>query len=412
MSDSHNATAFEQRARTLRSEFLGTERWAYFDVAARGLLPRCSRDAVDAYFETLTMDGGDKAAMFATVTSARSRFAQLIGAAPHEIAITKNVSEGINIIATAFPWKRGDKVVLCTEREHPNNIYIWMHLAKRYGIEISEIESRNGYIHVEDVIDAFDENTKMVTVSSVSFHPGLRVDLDTLAKACAERNIFLLVDGVQSAGIQHLDVSKTPVDAIAVSTQKGLLGLYGMGFLYCRNDWAERLEPVYLARFGVDLGDAHEAAVGSDSYRLMKGALRFDLGNYNFAGATAVDRSLQMILELGTEAIEKHVVSVTKRLAKGFAEYGLPVIGWPYGPHFVNMVTLSPDDDNPEFNMRLAEALTKEGIKFSIRRNALRFSSHFYNTHDEAERVIDTVRRFLRINAVRHTRPDVLTKGS
>jgi len=293
--------------------------------------------------------------------------------------------------------------VLCVEREHPNNIYIWMHLAKRYGIKITPVESRNGYIHAEDVLAVLDEKTRMVSVSSVSFHPGLRIDLDAVSAVCERRNIFLLVDGVQSAGIQHFDMRQTPISAMAVSTQKGLLGLYGMGFLYCRADWAERLEPVYLARFGVDLGDAHEAAVNTDHYQLMKGALRFDLGNYNFAGAAAVDRSLQMILELGTQNIEQHTTAVTKRLAEGLADYGLPVVGWPYGLQFANMVTISPDDTAPEFNNRLGDALTQEGIKFSVRRNALRFSSHFYNTHDDADRVIDAVRRFLRINADRHT---------
>jgi cysteine desulfurase/selenocysteine lyase len=394
---------FEERVKPLRTEFPGVERWAYFDVAARGLLPRRSRKAVDAYLDSLMNDGGDKAAMFEMVESARRGFAQLIGAESHEIAITKNVSEGINIIATAFPWKRGDKVVLCAEREHPNNVYIWMHLAKRHGIEITLVESRNGYIHAEDVIDALDAQTRMVTVSSVSFHPGLRIDLDAVASACTSCGVFLLVDAVQSAGIQHIDVARTSIDAMAVSTQKGLLGLYGMGFLYCRNHWAEQLEPTYLARFGVDLGDAHEAAVDASSYRLMRGAHRFDLGNYNFAGATAVDASLQMLLEIGTEAIEPHVVSVTKRLAEGLAECGLLVAGWPYGPHFANMVTIEPRDDDPDFNAKLSEALVGDGVKFAIRRNALRFSSHFYNTHEEADRVIDAVRRFLRINATRRT---------
>jgi selenocysteine lyase/cysteine desulfurase len=131
----------------------------------------------------------------------------------------------------------------------------------------------------------------------------------------------------------------------------------------------------------------------------MKGAHRFDLGNYNFAGAAAVNPSLQMLLEIGTGSIEQHVMSVTKRLAVGLAECGLSVAGWPYGPQFANKVTIEPREDDPDFTVRLGEALTREGIKFAVRRNALRFSSHFYNTHADADRVIDTTRRFLRINA-------------
>ena len=125
-----------QTLQSVRDQFPGTQRWSYFDVAARGLLPRPSREAVDRYLDSLMSDGGDKAQMFAIVESARTRFANLIGAEPDEIAITKNVSEGLNIIATAYPWTSGDKIVLCPDREHPNNLYIWQHLARRHGIEV------------------------------------------------------------------------------------------------------------------------------------------------------------------------------------------------------------------------------------------------------------------------------------
>jgi selenocysteine lyase/cysteine desulfurase len=384
---------------SFRDAFPGVGRWAYFDVAARGLLPRPSREAVDHYFESLTYDGGDKAEMFRVVESARTRFATLIGAQPDEIAITKNVSEGINIIATAYPWRAGDKVVLCAEREHPNNVYVWHHLARRQGIEVAMVPSRDGHIAADDLIAALDDRTRMVSVSSVSFHPGLRTDIDAVAEACVERDILLLVDGVQSVGVSHLDVSRTRLDALAVSTQKGLLGLYGLGFLYCRRARAERLDPAYLARFGVDLGSAHEADVGAPDYALMPGARRFDLGNYNFAGATAVDKSLELLLGIGTRVIERHVTALTRRLVEGLCEAGLPVIGAPFGPHFANMATVAPHPDDADFNVRLEQALVAERVKLSIRRGALRFSSHCYNTVDEVDHVIDVVRRSVRLNS-------------
>ena len=239
----------------------------------------------------------------------------------------------------------------------------------------------------------------MVSVSSVSFHPGLRTDIDALADACERRDILLLVDGVQSVGVSHLDVNRTKLDALAVSTQKGLLALYGFGFLYCRRKWADRLEPAYLARFGVDLGNAHEADGAISAYRLMPGARRFDLGNYNFAGAAAVDKSLEMLLDIGTQTIESHVVALTQRLVEGLTEAGLAVVGAPYGAHFANIVTVASQPDDAEFNVRLEKALADEKVKLSIRRNALRFSSHCYNTPDEVDLVTDVVRRFMRLNS-------------
>lgn len=390
--------------RSVRDHFPGTQHWAYFDVAARGLLPVPARQAVERYFDSLSLHGGDKAEMFKVVESARAKFARLIGAEADEIAITKNVSEGLNIIATAYPWKRGDKVIICAEREHPNNIYIWQHLARRYGVEIVVVSSRDDQIVAQDLIDKIDARTCMISVSSVSFHPGLRTDIDALGEACADKGVLLLVDGVQSVGVSHVDVNRTKLDALAVSTQKGLLGLYGLGFLYVRRAWADRLEPAYLARFGVDLGDAHEADGGISAYRLMSAARRFDLGNYNYTGATAVNRSLDLILDLGTEAIERHVHSLTQRMVEGFFEAGLPVLGAPFGLHFANMVTVPPNAEDPDFNVRLEQALANEKVKLSIRRNALRFSSHCYNTAEEVDTVVDAVRRFLRLNSKARTR--------
>ncbi len=383
----------------VRDQFPGTQSWAYFDVAARALLPSSTREAVNGYLDSLMTDGGNKPEMFRVVESARSRFAELIGAELDEIAITKNVSEGLNIIATAYPWKWRDRLVVCAEREHPNNLYIWQHLAHRYGIEILTVKSRDGRIAAEDLVAVFDSQTRMVTVSSISFHPGLRTDLDLLANECSARGILLLVDAVQSVGISHLDVRKTKIDALSVSTQKGLLGLYGFGFLYCRRHWAERLEPAYLARFGVDLGNAHEAEGGVADFKLMPAARRFDLGNYNFAGATAVNKSLEIILGIGTERIERHVTELSRRLVEGLVGTGLPVIGAPFGSNFANIVTVAPKEGDPEFNERLEKALASERIRLSVRRNALRFSSHCYNTSDEVDRIIDCVRRFVRLNS-------------
>src|SRR5262245_63897995 len=166
----------------------------------------------------------------------------------------------------------------------------------------------------EYLIAAVDHRTSVVTRCEVSFSPGLRVDLAPIGKFTRARDIFFLVDGAQSAGIVHTDVEAVGIDGLAVSTQKGLLGIYGMGFLYCRQSWAERLNPVYLARFGVDLGATHEAARGGDDFRLWPDARRFDVGNYNFAAAAGVEVSLALLDRIGSRNIEAEATRLAGRL--------------------------------------------------------------------------------------------------
>src|SRR6185312_5304436 len=128
----------------IAAEFPGLAGGPYLDTAARGLLPRSAHAAITASLESSLMGTADKSAMFATVERARERFAKLINALPAEIAITKNVSEGLNIIGGALDWRRGDNVVLCRELEHPNNIFPWANLKQRLGVEIRDVGARDG----------------------------------------------------------------------------------------------------------------------------------------------------------------------------------------------------------------------------------------------------------------------------
>jgi len=385
---------------TARAEFPGTERLTYMNVSARGLTPQRSRDAVDTMMDGMQSGNVDKAAMFDLIERTRDGYAKLINASADEISFMKNVSEGLNVIIAAFPWKRGDNVVLCQDLEHPNNVYPWRHLGRRFGVEIRSVSPRNGAIPSDEILAQIDGNTRMVTASSVTFAPGFRTDLAPIGAVCRDKEILFLVDGVQSVGILNTDVEALNIDAMAVSTQKGLLGLYGMGFLYCRADWAERLTPAYLARFGVDLGGsgAHEASLGDDDYRLMPAARRFDLGNYNYTGVAAVEASIGMMHELGPQAIEDHTVGLAHEFARGMIDLGMPVCGGEPGSHLGSIIPVGKigegqhdTTDDPAMSS-LHDHLMENDVQLSIRRGILRFSLHFYNNSDDVDQVLDLTR--------------------
>ena len=383
-----------------RANYPALERWTYMDLAGRGVLSRGVRAAVDAQLDERMFNGGDKEKFFALTERARGKFAQLINAEPDESAYTKNISDGLNMIATGIDWKDGDNVIVCPELEHPNNVYPWLNLRKR-GLEVRTVKPRAGHIPVDEIASRMDARTRVATVSTVTFAPGFRTDVDALGRACREHGVLFLVDGAQSVGVLHTDVKKSNIDALAVSTQKGLLGLYGMGFLYCRREWAEKLQPAYLARFGVDLGDAHEASLGTDAFKLMPAARRFDLGNYNFVGAAAVDAALSEVLGHGTPLVERYVTQLGHTLAQGLLDLGLPVSGGKPGPHLAHIVTVGTMGDNhygsddERFN-RLYAWLGENRVKLSIRRGVLRFSLHLYNNMDDVARVLELTREFLK----------------
>jgi selenocysteine lyase/cysteine desulfurase len=369
----------------------------YFSICDSTVLARPVRVAIDKFLDQVTFWREPRSVRDAVVSSTRSKFARLISAAPEEIAIVKNVSEGINAIATAIDWRTGDNVVLCAELEHPNNVIPWLHL-QRFGVEVRAVEHLNGAIDPRAVVEAIDERTRVVTCSSVTFSPGLRTDLAPIGRICRERGVFFLVDAVQSVGILTTDVTNECIDGLVVSTAKGLLGLYGMGFLYCRRDWVTRLVPAYLSRPAVNLPPDKYSEMTQLTYDIHSDARRFEVGSIDYASCYAADAALDLLLGLGPEIIEDHVLQLSSRLRHGLAELGLEVTGCNLGDRPSHIVTVGRlgngghEVTNDPWLAAISRTLASAGVVHTIRRGMLRFALHIFNTEQEVDTVIDLVR--------------------
>jgi cysteine desulfurase/selenocysteine lyase len=386
-----------------RELFPGTRDQVYLDVSLNGLMPLPAREAAMAHLDQRVMGRAVKAELHAQAERVRSQVAGLVGAEPEEIAITKNVSEGLNLFASCLPWLPGDNVVLCPELEHPNNVFLWYNLRQTRGVEVREVPPRDGHIPVDRMVEAMDHRTRLATVSHVTFSPGFITDVATLCREARARGVLTLVDSAQSAGSIRTDAKALGVDALALGTQKSLLAFYGLGFLFIRRGLADTMNPIHVARYGMDLGpDAHETAIGPGELSFKPGALRFELSNYNYVGLAAVEASLGLIHDLGMDRIEGHVRGLAARLASGFLELGLPVAGGPPGPHLAHIVAVGEsgggrhdEADDPAMN-RLYEHFTRHGVRHSIRRGVLRMSVGLYNSLDDVDRVVELARAWLR----------------
>ncbi|WP_287177976.1 aminotransferase class V-fold PLP-dependent enzyme [Mesorhizobium sp.] len=385
----------------LRQEFPAIESAIYMDVANQGLISRTTRRSMDQHLDNRLNGLNDEEKMMELVERTRSRFAKFIAAEKDEIAVTKNASEGINIIGNAIAWRPGDNIVLCRELEHANNILPWLQIRDKHRIELRIVEADSGAIPSDALSKAIDSRTRIATVSTVTMVPGFKTVMEPVTEACKRVGAFLLADASQSVGILDTDIARLGVDGLVASSYKGLMGLYGLGFLYCRQEWADRLSPAYLARFSVDLGDAPESAPIFDSIKLRAGAPRFEIGHYNFPGVIAVYTSIGQLMEIGTPAIEQSVTSVARRLASGLLDLGLPVCGGAPGDHTGSIVALGYPETlagSRQADSRihsLHEHLSKNKVIVSARRGMLRFSLHLYNTADEADQVVAVAKNWL-----------------
>lgn len=390
------------RFSAVRDSFAGAAAGPYLDVSARSLLYCGARSALDGYLDANAQGRLNKSEMFAAVEKTRSLYARLIGADADEIAFARNVTDAIATFATSLPWETGDNVVVCEALEHPANLLPWYGLRPRFGVNVKTVAPVEGRIPLDGILAAIDERTRAVAVSSVTFAPGFRFRVAALGAECRRKGVLLSVDGAQSVGSIDTDVAALNVDALAASTQKALMGLYGLGFLYVRRPVAESLDPIFLSRFGIAT-EGHEASVGNPAqYKLANGARRFDVGNFNFPAAIAVGRSLELLHELGMKNVESYVCGLANKLAVGFIEAGLPVFGGKPGPDGSHIVAvgrslgLEHDAAGDERMRDLYAYLSANNVRLSIRRDLLRFSLHIYNDEGDVARVVELVRRWNR----------------
>jgi cysteine desulfurase / selenocysteine lyase len=404
-------TKNNERFAAIRRHFAGTRRGPYTDVAARGLMSDASRAALERHLDDATEGTIDKKALFAQVEKTRGLFAALIGSAPENVAYTRNVTDGIATFAASLDWREGDSVVLCEELEHPANIYPWYGISRKFGVTIKNVAQSGGTIPVPRILEAIDPSCRVVAVSTVSFAPGFRFPIAELAAECRKRGVLLVVDAAQSIGVIETDIASWNVDALAASTQKGLMALYGLGFLYVRPELSEAMKPIFLSRFGV-AQEGHEASLGDPATaRYAPGAHRFDVGNFNFPAAITVAPAIELLLDLGPRAVQEHVFGVAAYFANCMLDIGLPVFGGRPGPHSSHIVTVGNNlgydhDAAGDLEMsKLYEHLVANGVRLSIRRDLLRFSFHIYNNTDDVDEIVRLSEQWLRQRSARERAP-------
>ncbi len=377
-----------------RQGFPALKRKTYLSVCDKMILHDHVRAAVDRFMDHLAEASANRSDHELTVISSRQKFARLMHVDASTVAAVRNVSDGVNTIAWAMPMAGGDNVVVCVNAEHPNNIYPWLRL-KRRGNEIRLVgHMPDGSLDIDAMIDAIDDRTRIVTCASVTFAPGHRTDLVKLGEVCRKKGVFLLVDGVQSAGVLAHDLSDLPVDGFTASTSKGLLGLYGYGFLYVSPNWIDRLEPAYLSRPAVAMTTDDHSVMGELDYVYQPDSRRFEVGSYNLAGAYAADASLDLLLELGSEEIESRVLELSTALNEGIAALGLTPAVPASGPQQSHIVTVGALDagghgfSTDPMITPLSKHLAEAKVIHTIRRGQLRFAVHAYNTMDDIRHTV------------------------
>ncbi|MGH8619117.1 MAG: aminotransferase class V-fold PLP-dependent enzyme [Burkholderiales bacterium] len=373
----------------LRAEFPTLAHWSYLDVARKTIPPRCQEQAVQSYYQEVYDEAGADAWAATNVGLGRTELAQLLGACPGEIAFTKNTTEGLAIAANAFPLGAGDNIVL-TDQEHVANIWVWKHW-ERNGVEIRFAKSDRGRLPVKSFLDVIDARTRVVSTAYVTYGNGYRVNLPELGAACRERDIRLVVDGVQAAGILAAPLGTLGADLIAIGGHKGLLGLTGSGVLYCREDLVDTLQTTFIKEATAPGSPTARAHVNSQ-FDYVRLAHRFEGGNPNFLGIRVLRAGARFLTTIGISNIEQRVRHLSDVCLQALRKAGLRTTTpaeWEERAHIVNVLV-------PEATRIMNTLRENDRIVVNVKDDAIRLSMSFFNTEEEIERAVHAIARHAR----------------
>ncbi len=371
----------DSRIMELRRLFPVVEHWTYLYNGSIHGCPRPVGDAMRGFLDEW-QNGGEAAFFpaFEKFGKLKEKFAALIHARARNIVITESTTAGINLAGHILRPGPGQNVVV-TDLDFMSNTYPWM-VSELAGAEVRFVESRDGKIMMDDLAARVDTNTAVVHLCAVTVGSGFRFDLSAVYAITRKFNVPLVIDGAQALGLIDVDVNNPPLDFLAGTASKWLMGPAGVGFLYVADRYLTAAPPTagWLSAANVGDWDVRHC-------RLHEDATRFQGGIPNLIGVVGALAGLELIEQIGREFIEKRVRQLTTYAMGELQKIGVAI--WtPAAEHERAGIVFFRTPDVQTLHAKLKAA----GVYCGCFQNGIRIDPNFYNTFEELDKFLDIVR--------------------
>lgn len=319
----------------------------------------------------------------------------------NEIVFTRGTTESINLLAYSYGeacLKAGDEVLLST-MEHHSNIVPWQLLQARKGIVLKVIPMNDrGELLLDAYRELFTERTRLVCVAHVSNVLGTVNPVKEMIRTAHSHGVPVLVDGAQSIPHMPVDVQDLDADFYVFSGHK-VYGPTGVGVLYGKEDWLDRLPP-YQG------GGEMIQHVSFERTTFNELPFKFEAGTPDYIGTTALARALDYVTALGMDRIAAHEHDLTTyamerlRQVPGMRIFGEAaekgsVISFLVGDiHHFDMGTLL---DRLGIAVRTGHHCAQPLMQRLGIEGTVRASFGLYNTRQEVDALVDGVVRVSRM---------------
>ena len=368
----------------IRNEFPQAAGLIYLNHAAVAPWPNRTREAVVAFAHENVTYGASRYHLFNEKENhLRRQVCKLINApSVDDIALLKNTSEALSVVAAGIRWNSGDNVVTSAE-EFPSNWIPW-DAQKLHGVSLKKVDIRVEYPE-QALMEACDHRTRILTISSVQFSSGIRLDLELLGDFCKANDILFCVDAIQSIGAHEIDVQKIRADFVMADAHKWMLGPEGLALFYIN---AAVRDALNLYQHGW-----HMTATPDDydiqTWQPAKSAKRFEPGSNNLLGIHALSASLSLVEELGMAYIERELDLRVSYLLERLAEHDRVQLITPVDPgQRAGIVAFKvAGADQQALHKRLLE----NRVFCALRGGAIRFSPHYYTRIEQLDKTINVL---------------------
>ena len=380
----------------LRAEIPVLQNLTYMNTGWSGPPPRAAAEAMQARIALEMEQGPTTPGVYESgreiQDEARRAAARLLGADVDETMVTRNTTEGLNIVLSGLNWKEGDEIVT-NNLEHGSVLSPSWHIAHRYGgkVQVVNLDPHDSYDAILSKFEAaLSPRTRLIFVSHIEYSTGLRMPAVELCRLAHANGAEIMLDGAQTGGHIALDVHRDGFDYYSIPGQKWVLGYEGVGALFIRRELIEQVHPAHTGGRGV-IPDGEPGEPGS--YRLNTTSMdKFLGGSGSVPLQAAFVEAAKFIENVGIAEIETRNVSLAARFKAQLAEISA-----------VNV--LSPMNDAASAGL-VSFALSGQSADSVVSRiwqdhrivirqvhypESIRASLHFFNTEEEVDRLAAAV---------------------
>ena len=375
----------------------------YFDNGATTFKPQSVIDSITSYYTMYTSNAhrGDyniSLIVDRKYEEVRSKVKNFINCCrKEEIIFTKGTTESLNMVVFGFlkqKLKKGDEILL-TKVEHASNILPYFNLSKQLGVKIKYIPLNDDLtVSLENVKKMITKNTTVISLAHVTNTIGDIRPMEEIGLLCKQNNIYFVIDGAQSVPHIKTDVKKLNCDFLCFSGHK-MLGPTGIGVLYGKYKLLQELQPLVLG------GGMNSSFKDDGTYELKDIPTRFEAGTQNIEGVIGLGTAIDYLNNIGIDKIHKYEIELKKYLIERLKEVdNINIYNKDINSNTLlfNIDKVFAQDTSIYLNKHNicvragnhCAKILKDELKVA---NTCRVSLYFYNTKQEIDTFVETLKK-------------------